>query len=171
MRIPNENNGVVIGAIFSACSIAMSATFIAPVISILPGVLFESFAKECINNEPYSNVGKLTILMLSIAFILSLTSCLISTRVKINSGKAITQKRVITMLSIMYLTVHSLGFYIYWGVFLNFVSDGQLVFAAILTCPFSGIMFIIIGFLIDLIKNKNIKLTFRGFYVLLRIFK
>ena len=157
MKISKSNSGLIIGALFTVGSLLLTATFVVPIISVLPGMLFETIAENCINNEPYSNVGKLTILLLTITFLLTLVLCLISIKSKTRKGEEISKGRIIAILSLMYFLVHSLGFYIYWGAFLDFRSDGQLIFSAIISYPISSFMFVFLGLLIDLVKN--IKLT------------
>jgi DMSO/TMAO reductase YedYZ heme-binding membrane subunit len=157
MKISKTNSGLIIGALFTVGSLLLTATFVAPIISVLPGMVFETIAKNYINNDPYSNVGKLTILMLTITFLLTLVLCLISIKSKTSKGEDISKGRIIAILSLMYFLVHSLGFYIYWGAVLDFRSDGQLIFSAIISYPISSFMFVFIGLLIDLVKN--IKLT------------
>jgi hypothetical protein len=156
MKISKTNSGLIIGALFTVGSLLLTATFVAPIISVLPGMVFETIAKNYINNDPYSNVGKLTILMLTITFLLTLILCLISIKSKTSKGEEISNRRIIATLSIMYFLVHSLGFYIYWGAVLDFRSDGQLIFSAIISYPVSSFMFVFIGLLIDWVKNKKL---------------
>ncbi len=155
MKIAKSNSGLVIGAIFTGCSLLLTATFFVPIISVLPGVIFETIAKNMVNNEPYSNVGKLTILLLSIIFLVTLVLCLTWIRQTIIKEGQISRGHIIVIMSIMYFIVHSLGFYIYWGLALDYRSDGQLIFAAIVSFPISSFAFIFIGLLVDKIKNKG----------------
>jgi hypothetical protein len=156
MKLSKTNRGLTIGALFTAGSLLLTATFVVPMISVLPGMLFEAIAENCINNDPYSNVGKLTILLLVIAFLMTLILSLLSIKNKASKGEEISNGRIIGILSLMYFLVHSLGFYIYWGVFLDFRSDGQLIFGAIISYPISSFIFVFIGLLIDLVKNKKL---------------
>lgn len=156
MKISKTNSGLIIGVLFTVGSLLLTATFIVPIISVVPGMLFETIAQNCINNDPYSNVGKLTILLLTLTFFLTLILCLISINNKANKGEEISKGRIIAILSLMFFIVHSLGFYIYWGVSLDFNSDGQLIFGAIISYPISSFMFVFIGLLIDFVKNKKL---------------
>jgi drug/metabolite transporter (DMT)-like permease len=158
MKISKTNSGLIIGALFTVGSLLLMATFVVPMISVLPGVLFEKIAQNCINNVPYSNVGKLTILLMIVTFFLCLMLCLLSIKNKTNKGEQISKTRIILILSLMYFLVHSLGFYI-WGVSLDFRSDGQLIFGAIISYPISSFMFVFIGLLIDIVKNKKVPST------------
>ena len=71
MKIAKSKGGVTIGALFTVVSFLLTWTFIVPIISVLPGMLFESIAERLVDTEPYSNVGKTTILLLSILFLLT----------------------------------------------------------------------------------------------------
>jgi hypothetical protein len=142
MKLSKNKSGFIIGLIFTVASLLLTATFIVPIISVFPGMLFETIAEKCINNDPYSNVGKLTILLLTITFISTLLFFLYTLKNKSNNGEEISNKRIIAIMSLLYFIVHSLGFYIYWGVSLNFRSDGQLIFGAILSYPISSFVFV-----------------------------
>ena len=157
MKISKAKSGLIIGAIFTIASLLLTATFVVPIISVLPGMLFETIAQNCINNDPYSNVGKLTILLLTITFILILILCLLSIRSKTKKGEDVSNKRIIAIFLLTYFIVHSLGFYIFWGVSSGFRSDGQLIFGAVISHPISSFAFVFIGLLIDFAKNRNLE--------------
>lgn len=157
MKISKTKSGVIIGTIFTVASLVLTVTFIVPIISVFPGMIFETIAENLIDNDPYSNVGKLTILLLTITFISTLIFCLLSIKKKTKKGEDISNRRIITIMSLMYFIVHSLGFYIYWGVSLDFRSDGQLIFGAVISYPISSFVFIFIGLLIDTVKNSKLQ--------------
>lgn len=156
MRIAKSNSGLTIGAIFTVGSLFLTVTYVVPIISVLPGVIFETISKKLVSNEPYSNVGKLTILLLTIIFLLTLFLCLIWIRNTVAKEGQISKRRIIAVMLLMFFIVHSLGFYIYWGIALHFRSDGQLIFASIVSFPISSFMFIIIGQLVDTVKNRSL---------------
>jgi len=156
MKIGKSNSGLIIGAIFTGVSLLLTVTFIVPIISVSPGIIFEAIAKKLINNEPYSNVGKLTILLLGLIFLLTLILCLMWIRKTVTKGEQISKGRIIGVMLLIYFIVHPLLFYIYWGVALNFRSDGQLIFRAIKSFPISSFVFVLIGLSIDKVKNKGL---------------
>ena len=119
MKISKEKSGLIIGLIFTGISLLLTVTFIVPIISVFPGMIFEIIAENLINNNPYSNVGKMTILLLSVTFIWALTFCLLALKNKTKKGEEISNRRIVGILSLFYFIVHSLGFYIYWGVCLD----------------------------------------------------
>lgn len=147
-------SGLLVGTIFTIISLLLTITFIVPIISILPGVLFESISKALVSNEPYSKVGKLTILFLAMTLLFALIMLFLDVKRKILSYGSVTRKRIAMWMFIFYFLVHSLGFYIYWGLELDFRSDGQLIFGAVKSFPASSFAFLLIGLLIDLAKNR-----------------
>jgi hypothetical protein len=152
MKINSNYNGTVIGAIFTVASILLTFTFIVPIISVIPAAYIESLVASIVDNEPYSNVGKATLntfLGLLIVFVLIV---LIKSR-----RNRMSNVNIILIMIIAYFIVHSLGFYMYWGVSLNYRSDGQLIFAAVDSFPLSSFGFVFIGFLIDIVKKPMVK--------------
>jgi len=128
-------------------------TFFVPIISVFPGVIVETLAKGLVDNDPYSNVGKVTIILLTIIFIIALSIALFKIRrTSLRDGK-ISKTKIAIAMTVMYFVVHSLGFYIYWGLALNYRGDGQLIFAAVDSFPKSSWAFIPIGLIIDVTKN------------------
>ena len=154
MKIAKHNSGLIIGTIFTGVSLLSTATFIMPIISVVPGSIIESLASGIVSNDPYSNVGKLTIKILSVIFVFTLILCIVSIVNKIEKSGQVFQRQIVLIMLLMYFIVHSLGFYIYWGLVLHFESDGQLIFAAVISYPFSSFAFVLIGLLIDFVKNK-----------------
>ncbi|MBB4037571.1 hypothetical protein GGR21_003491 [Dysgonomonas hofstadii] len=157
--------GTKIGACFTAGSLLLTLTLVVPVFSILPGSLLEAVAQGLVNNDPYSNVGKLTILFLIIMFATTLIIVLVRVRktgIRIGRvwGKKIiymSKIKIVLIMLLFYFIVHPLVFYLYWGIQLDFRSDGQLIMEAIRTFPISSLSFIFIGIMIDIVKNRGIE--------------
>ena len=145
--------GLYIGTIFTLVSLLLTITVFIPVLSVLPGVLVEIVSAALISNIPYSNVGKLTVLILSVLLLLVLSFSLLSIWKTAKQGP-VSKGKIILILSVCYFLVHSLGFYCYWGLNLDFRSDGQLLFVADYAFPLSSLAFVPIGLLIDGVKNK-----------------
>lgn len=128
MQMQKNNNATRIGVLFTKASILSMVTIVLPMVAILPGTLLESIASLLIDNEPYSNVGWLTITLLSSIFLSVIILSSISVANQTRKYGVISQRRIIFILSIVYFIVHPLGLYIFWGIRLNFRSDGQLIF-------------------------------------------
>ena len=159
MKIAKKNTGLTIGSIFTGASLLLTATYNVPIISVLPGILFENISENLVNNSPYSNVGRTTIVLLSTLFLLAMSFSLLWVKHETAKKGEISAGQVIAIMFILYFIIHPLGFYIYWAVALNFKSDGQLMLGATRSYPFSGLTFIFIGLAIDLVKNKYLKVT------------
>lgn len=156
MKINPKYNGTIIGGIFTLGSLILTLTFVVPIISIIPAAFIESLVSKVVNNEPYSNVGKGTLLFITGLFIIYLSIVLIRSR-KTNYSNS----QIVLIMVIGYFIIHSLGFYIYWAISLNFRGDGQLIFAAVESFPISSFGFIIIGLLVDLFKNYENKYSYK----------
>lgn len=150
MKINSRNNGLIIGAFFTVGSLILTITFIVPILTIVPGAIVEYILASFIDNEPYSNVGKATLFFWSLIFVISLF--VISRIVK---RRIISNSYVITIMVFEYFIIHTLGFYIYWASILNFRSDGQLIFTAVASFPYSSIVFLLVGLVIDIIKKND----------------
>ncbi len=144
-----EYNGTIIGGIFTVVSLVLTITFVVPIFSVIPGSLIEAIMSSIVHNEPYSNVGKATILTLALILTFSLLIILYQSRkTEFSNG------HIVGVMFFEYFIIHALGFYIYWATSLNFRSDGQLIFGAVKSFPASSWGFLGIGLLIDLIKIK-----------------
>jgi uncharacterized membrane protein len=148
-------DGLIFGMVFTFGSLLLTRTFYVPIASVFPGVIVESLAKGLVDNNPYSNVGKMTIILLTIIFIIALAIALFGIRRITLRGEKISKTAIALTMTVMYFIVHSLGFYIYWGVALNYRGDGQLIFAAVYSFPKSSWVFIPIGLIIDVTKNSK----------------
>ncbi|GAE65413.1 hypothetical protein H3Z85_04465 [Chryseobacterium indologenes] len=155
--IKNRNSGLKIGATFSLLSFLLTFTYLVPVFTVIPGSIIELIAENFVNKNPYSNVGKVTILIFVLILIIFLLLVLTGIKNMANKGIHLTWVEVVIEMLIFYFIIHPLGFYIYWGLFLDFRSDGQLIFSAITSFPYSSIGFIIFGILIDQVWKKEFK--------------
>ena len=132
----------------------LTFTYIVPIATVIPGVYIESIMSSFVDKEPYSNVGKATIYVLIAIFLVSIIFILLKAR-----KSYLSNIQIIAIMIIEYFILHILGFYIYWGIALDFRSDGQLIFAAVSSFPYSSFGFVILGFLVDSIKKKLPKVT------------
>jgi hypothetical protein len=154
MYSPSKYKGLKVGAIFTTCSLLLTPTFIVPFLSILPGVAFEILSAAIVSNAPYSNVGKMTIVLLSLILIVLLFFVFRRIKKQALIGYQMSGVGLAGVMTLLYLIIHPLVFYIYWGVALDFRSDGQLMFASVDSFPLSSFSFVLIGGVIDWIKNR-----------------
>lgn len=146
-------DGLLVGIIFAIVSFLLTLTFVVPIISVFPGVLAEVVVKALVDNDPYSNVGKGTIVLLTLVFIIAFAIVLFRIKQIMIREEGISKIKISLYMSSLYFIVHALGFYIYWGMSLEFRGDGQLIFAAVDSFSYSSWAFIPIGLIIDLVKN------------------
>jgi uncharacterized BrkB/YihY/UPF0761 family membrane protein len=153
VREEDNFDGLIIGTLFTVASLLLTLTFFIPIISVFPGVIVEALAKEFVHKDPYNNVGKATITLLTILFVIFLLITLFKIRQTVLRDGKISKAKIAVPMTVIFFIVHSLGFYIYWGLVLNYRSDGQLIFAAVDSFPKSSWTIIPIGMIIDVTKN------------------
>lgn len=149
----NRFRGTLIGLAFTIISMLLSFTFVIPIISVIPGVVFELISSVMVDNNPYSNVGELTVNILWFVFIFSISMILFFVYKKSKFGIIISNHFIFQSMMIMYFVIHSLGFYLYWANKLNYRSDGQLILVAVDSFPISSLAFLPIGLAIDFTVN------------------
>lgn len=142
-------NATLIGTIFTVVNLALTITFIVPIISIMPGGFIEHLVASFVNNEPYSNVGAVTLMVLVIVQLISLIFVFYLVR-----NKNLHKGHITGLMLMQFFIFHSLGFYLYWATVLNFRSDGQLAFGVFSSFPASSFGFVILGFIVDIIKRR-----------------
>ena len=151
--------GTIIGIVFFTFSLFMTITYVIPIISILPAVYLEGLSSILVKNEPYSNVGKMTIIILTLIFTVYLIFSIFYIRkIKIKNN-VVTKNTLILLMLIMYLIIHPLVMYIYWAIKYDYRDDGQLIFMAVETFPISSLFFILFGIILDITKNINYNKT------------
>jgi hypothetical protein len=152
-----SNTGIVTGIVFAGSSVLSAATFFVPILLVLPpGSFFEWLASALVNNKPYSNVGLMTIGLITTTSVLTFLLLLFGIEHSAKKTGIVLRKQIIKAMVVMLFLVHPLGFYIYWAS-MQFRSDGQLALLCFLTVPFSGLLFILLGSIIDKVKNRAIE--------------
>lgn len=149
--------GIKIGGIFTLISLLLTITVVIPAFSILPGTIIESLAKQLVNNEPYSNVGQMTITLLVSIFFIFIIGIIFSVRKYVSKNSGLSKIRVIAIMLIFWLIIHPLVFYIFWGIKWRYRSDGQLIFGVLETFPVSSISFVMIGAIVDIVTKLTLK--------------
>lgn len=149
MSTTKKNGGLVVGSTFTVVSLLLTFTFAVPIISVLPGAILESAAKHFIADDPYSNIGKATIGILLLLLVVAATLILRDVHSRAKGNYIVPKALIAFFMAALWFIVHPLCFYIYWGLFLDFSSDGQMIFAALYTFPCSSFAFILFGLLID----------------------
>lgn len=150
----NKHLGFIIGGIFSLISILLTFTFVIPMFSVFLGFYLQELISKVFSNITYEDSGKITTVVLLIVFCLALFFAFRRANFRENKSKKI---ELIVIMLIIFLIVHPLGFYLYWGFYLNFKSDAQIIFDAVVSFPFSSLSFVFIGILLDYYYKTIIK--------------
>lgn len=147
----NNYRATKIGAVFTVVSIALTFTYLVPVITVgLAGIFFERLAAAAVTaNE----IGKVTTLMLAIVLVLVLAPMFYAAWRVARKGCVLSKGEIISYMLLLYFIVHPLGFYMYWGMALHYRMDGQLIFASLISFPFSSLFFLAFCFVLDVIAN------------------
>lgn len=155
VKIAEKKDGFYIGILTMLLCFALAFTYIVPILSTMPGAIVEEIAAKFTNNNPYSNVARLTLVLLVLLFIVSLVLCLLWTRRSVTIKGNLSRRRIIAVMLLMYFPVHMLAFYIYWGLSKNFTGDGQLIMGSFISFPLGASLFMPIGALVDVVKNSK----------------
>jgi len=147
MAIISNTNGTIIGLIFTLLSWVLTWTFIVPIVSVMPGL----FILDSIFSFQDTNGGQESLNSLLIILGVFLSFVLVRTRMVVFNNYHISFIMVIA-----YFIFHTLGFYVYWQS-LGYRGDGQLIFGAVKSFPYSSFGFLFFGILIDLVKIKQLK--------------
>ena len=153
-----QNIGLKVGLIFSVISFLLTFTFLVPIFSVVPGsLLTETLVSIFVSDNSNKNIGISTLTILS-----GITICYILIILKAVKNIAYKQlllnkTEIILMMIFFYFIIHPLCFYIYWALFLNFRGDGQIIFGAVTSFPYSSISFIPLGLLIDFVWRNEYK--------------
>ncbi|MEV4887047.1 hypothetical protein SAMN05660461_5787 [Chitinophaga ginsengisegetis] len=155
MKINPNRKGLVIGALFTAISLMLVATVIAPALAVLPGYPVEKMMALMVSGASDHHLQLLTILVLAVIFLLILIPALILIRSSTPPNESIVSGKIILLMVLLYMVVHPLVFYIFsyakdWNR-----KDAQYLMAALVTVPFSSFAFVIVGAVIDAVKKRG----------------
>lgn len=142
---------VKIGATCTLISLLLACTGFAAIVSVIP-VAFAVELLISLFGDHQEGPGGL--ILLSFVFISALIMTFYYVKNLARNIFTITKKELFLIMFLFYWIVHSLVFYIYWGLFTDFSNDGQIILGSIFSFPVSSLAFIIIGFWIDSIIKK-----------------
>lgn len=130
--------------IYAVVSFGLTFTIAAPMFTLFPASFMEQWIAGKIENSPV-HAGLIMIFFLFAALIAALRSILWRTVRMLDMQKEMSKMEIIAYMSIYYLIVHSLFFYIYYGVFTSFASDALYLIGAMFSFPFSSTVLYLIG--------------------------
>lgn len=159
MTLKKKHTGLWIGTIFSLVSLALTFTFIIPIWSVLLGSFVEQAFSALFPYAVFAEIGKLTILLLSILLLSVVFLVFKAITLKVKKGIIIRTSFIGLVMLATYVVVHPLGFYLYLGLVLDFQLDAQYLFDAVYSFPFSSLFFILFGFVLDRVEGNARRLN------------
>jgi ACR3 family arsenite efflux pump ArsB len=155
MQINPARRGLLTGFVFTVTTLLLCATFIVPVIAMIPGAMVEKIAARMVPNDPYSNVTLLTTAILMALFLLVLIPALLLLRSGTPPDEPYSRLKLLYIMGVLYFIVNPLVFYIYVSLASNNANDGQYSMTFLITAPISSFVFIPIGILADAVKIQT----------------
>lgn len=144
-----------IGLIYSLACIAAAYTMIIPIIFIYPLSSFlENHFKTRNEGAEFQIIGESTLITLVIISIITILLFYYITHYKLKYEKQITKMHIHLGFIILLFILQPLGLYIYTSSDWNMASDGQYIMVTILTFPITGIIYILLGYFVDIMRLK-----------------
>lgn len=140
--------GLTIGIIYTLCCLLLVNTLI-PLLSVLPGILLGEFFSNFPGILSGKGVGRMATAILSAGIIIYTILCVKDLRKRVAANEPVTKTQITAFLFFFYLLIHPLGFYLYWGIALNYRNDGQLLLLGDRSFLYSSFSFMIFGALMD----------------------
>ncbi|MNK00650.1 hypothetical protein D3C87_184390 [compost metagenome] len=150
----SKNLGLKIGAVFTVISFLLTFTLAIPLASIIPALFIEQKLSDIFSNLTYPKIGLMMIFLLSLLFLLILVLVFGNVKRRAKQKMSLHAGNLMLTMCVFYLIVHSLGYYLFWGIYLHFKTDAQLAFNSVYSFPFSSLSFLLIGFLLDWYSKK-----------------
>lgn len=155
----NKNSGLRIGIIFSIVSFLLTFTMFVPMFSVFPAELFGQAVSSAFGSLTHRLSGFITTLILAAIFALVLVLILKRVKKKARRNKKLKTQEIIVSMLIFYVVVHNLGYYIFLALN-NFPIDALNTLLGIISFPFTSLLFIPFGFLMDWSWKKANRLNF-----------
>lgn len=154
--ITEQYGGTKIGLIFTIINLLTTWTYVVPLITISPLILYlENSFRDFNNNESYYIIGPYILKMLWIIFITISAIFFSYVFVRIKYRKSISKVIFILFLILQAFIIHPLFFYIDTSQNWSRASDGQFIMGVTETFPISSFSFVFLGFILDLIRNHQ----------------
>jgi MFS family permease len=156
----NDHRTIIAGIVglVSVGAFLIPALSIISIVFILPALPFEYISGWIVGGNSYPL--KL-IVILCMEFVLFAIFCYWYFKKLIEDKKKsekFNEKRLLLFFLLLQLIVHPIGFYTWLLINSDMdPNDGMNIFYGVLTIPYSGLVFIVLGVLIDLIRNRSEK--------------
>lgn len=139
--------GLKTGIVFSIISLLCAFTLFIPVYTVFPALFLEQFITDTFGTT-YQNGSKITLLILVLLFIVALYITMRIIKNRAAKGSAISIKETTVVMLVLWLIVHSLGYYLLlW--YEGFPLDALNAMMSVASFPFTSLSFATIGLLMD----------------------
>ncbi len=152
----DKNLGLKIGAIFSIVSFLFTFTIAIPMFSVFPSAFLEQAISSVFPSLTNVDTGIITILVLAVLFLSALVFILKRVEKSVNENRKLKTSEIIVVMLIFYIIIHNLGYYTLLGIS-GFPIDALNTLLAIASFPFSSVLFVLIGFMMDWYWKKTAK--------------
>lgn len=155
-----KRKGLLIGILFLLISIGLTYTLIIPLVvsylGLLLYILIDAITSYFLEGKVLFLVSGIlvTLILLGITLVL-LWAFKRNIRKRLSQNKSVSFLRIILYMSILVIPIQNVGFFILWS-FTLFKPDAQIMFAALVTFPVSGIFFVPVGIYLDYQLKKAI---------------
>lgn len=150
--------GLKIGAIFSIVSFLFTFTIAIPMFSVFPGEFVIQAFYDILNvpngDMTYGTAGFAALFVFALLFIVALFFTLKIVRNLAKDKQNLKTSEIIVMMLVFYLIIHNLGYLILRAID-GFPIDALNVMGGIISFPFSSVLFVLIGLLIDWYWKKT----------------
>lgn len=140
--------GLKTGAIFSIFSLLSAFTIAIPMFSVFPSIYLHQAISYIFPKLSFVYVEIATFFILTVLFVLVIVFTFIKVRKCANEYRRLKLWEVLVMMLVFYVIVHNLGYYIVLAIS-NFPIDALNSIMAVVSFPFSGLFFVLLGFLMD----------------------
>lgn len=140
--------GLRIGAIFCVVSFLFTFTIGIPMFSVFPSEFLNQAVSGVFPSLSHEASSIITIVLLFILFAVAIFFTLKIIKNLANEREKLKVSETVVIMSIFYFIIHNLGYYFLLGIS-GFPIDALNTLMAVVSFPFSSLLFLAIGYLMD----------------------
>ncbi len=151
IKIEGKYTASIIGLLFTGIVFIATYTLIIPMLTLtLPGLL-ENIFSVFFGNSPYKTIGISVLISLLLIFIIT-TYLMFKVIFK---QKQLLIKKLYTYFTFQVFIIPPIFFYLKTSRNWETANDGQFIFGIVEVFPLSCFIFVIIGVIIDIVRNRT----------------
>ncbi|UZR96095.1 hypothetical protein [Chondrinema litorale] len=152
----NKYSATIIGAIIAIICFVSTSTFFIPALTIIPlGLTLELSISTLLGNSNYALTSFLIAVILFSLFILLFVLYIKKNKKDIRDKKGFSIDSLLFFFTIQLVILHPMIFYFWAMANASNSGDGQFIFGIVETFPVSSVCFVVLGILIDFVKNMD----------------